>query len=348
MRNENDDHCEIWLARLISNTHLPFLNSIFVKAIMVGFLPSGSLVLFVIIKFYETNIGFLVGYLGIAAWLFFAPYLIWHYDEKLMPDFFNKVRSVINDDDALRKLLVKYDTLFGKKWWNISLPWSGLLCFVVIKNMNLSNVANGIGGYHDPWFWVVLACAFWTGLLSGVGIWGVIITVVAIFDISRYKLFIDPLQPDKLGGLSCFGYYAIGTTLLLSSGCFLVPYAFQVVTGDASLDIYIYIVLIIYSATILISFLLPTIIINNSAKDSRDLYLDEIRKKMNACVDSISSAATIEDKISLHMQRATLRDIYFEHKDVRLYPFEINILIKLITSVGLPLVFMLLQKYILE
>lgn len=345
----NEKQRQIWLVRFTVNIKLfSAINSKAIKSLLMGILSSCPLIVFIVQRHESMDPGFLFSYIGVSIWMLIAPYLIMHYDDELLPVFFNKLRNVLKDHELINVLYTKYDNLFSEKFWIVSVPWSLLMTYIVFSNINTPSTFNGVNGIYDFWYWALILIALWAGLMSGIGIWGVLVTMIGICDISRHRLSVDPLMPDKLGGLSCFGYYAIGTTMLLSSGCLMIPYGFQIILDGASSSLYVYIMLLIFTLSILISFLLPTVIINIRAKASRDLLLDDIRKKIALATKDIEMAKTIEPRLAAYLERSTLRDIYIEHKNVRLYPFETTILIKLITSVLLPIAFTYVQEYLIK
>lgn len=91
--------------------------------------------------------------------------------------------------------------------------------------------------------------------------------MLALRAISKGRILIEPLHVDKLGGLSPVGYYAIGTTLLFSSGSLFLPFiAEAVIVSRGQLNDLILFGMFIYSLFILLSFLYPTTVIHQTAK----------------------------------------------------------------------------------
>jgi hypothetical protein len=309
-------------------------------------LPVGLFVIFLTQRIKNISLPLLFSYVLIFFWMSIAPYLIWLYELNLLPSFFKCGKKLFTDTEEFKAIYQKYLSLFVSKRNLIIIlfPWCAFLLLGWFKSFPILIAQGGFKGYKDPWLLLGTVAVLWVGFLSSQGILGVVTTLglIRALSISEIPIALDPFHPDKLGGLSCFGRYAIGTTLFLSSGSFFLPFAFQVLNKDNSLLVYIGTFLIMM--LILISFLYPTILINRKAKRFRDKILLTISSKINRTYSElVENENHVNEKKKLYLE--ILKDFYNTYQQMSLYPFEIEILAKLVSSVILPLIFLLIQHY---
>lgn len=271
---------KIWVTKIIEST-IPFhvRNPLLASIAKFGIVPD---LIFAILYFYLAGFevmpaDFLVGAILALVWLNVGPFLIWYYDERLLPGFFCKAVEIVPDSQRTTEIAKKYDKLFSQKSWVATLPWTLFLTFLYTHFAQLSPLEMLM--MENLSFWVGLMAVVWAGFLTGIGFFGVMTTMLAIREISQEPLHIDPLHPDKLGGLSCIGYYAIGTTVLFSSGSLFFPLAFELIFMTSAITSHVYAAMSIFSIFVLLSFLYRTIITNHKARSMRDEVLDKLRKR---------------------------------------------------------------------
>ena len=345
------NYSKIWITKIIDSKFpfkfdITFLTSLF----KIGIVPNLIFSIFYLFRHEYITKQFLISYIFALVWLTLGPYMIWYYDEKLLPSFFSKALDIVPSPQKLKLLAEKYDKLFSQKFWIVTVPWTILLFIVWQYSLPTLSAKAGIFGTRDSWYWIGLIGIFWISLLTSIGFWGVLTTLLAIKEISNEQLNIDPFHPDKLGGLSCVGYYAISTTVLFSTGSLFLPAAFQLVAENELLVSYVYLAVSLFSIFVLFSFLLPTVVIHQKAKSVRDNILDKLRKDYHMLAQKIKNKHQIltNENILIYLHLSYLREEYLAYKNVKLYPFEIEIFAKLISSVVLPFVFLLIQNYWLK
>ncbi len=150
----------------------------------------------------------------------------------------------------------------------------------------------------------------------------------------------------------------IGTTTIFAMGSFVIPTAIHLASlsenyvSGGNLLIYFYV--FSYSVTILFSFVYPAHITHKTAQKARNNKLEEIRKtyyelKHNLDVHIQKNTITETYLLELDILRnklQTIREEYADYKNMHLYPFGVNILMQLITSVMLPIIFLSIQSLI--
>lgn len=338
---------KIWVSQILES-RFPFRiqNPILASIVKIGTIPNLTFIIFCAIRYEYITTTFLIAYILGMIWLNLGPFLIWHYDQRLQPDFFKKVSAIVPDQERLNALATKYGNLFRKRFWILTVPWTLIVTAVWVTSISGLALEGGIFGLGDVFYWVWFVIIFITAIVSSIGFWGVLVTILAIRGVSREKsLRIDPLHPDKMGGLSTVGSYAIGTTLLFSSGSLYLPLGFQLASGSELATSFIYLAALLFSAFILLSFLGPTLIVHRRAKSIRNTALGELREKYT----EQSHTLDINDENSMaanicYLKLSRIRSEYLDYQNVKLYPFEVGILVKLITSVVLPLLFLLIKQ----
>lgn len=286
---------------------------------------------------------FVFAYATAAVLLAALPSMIWYYDVCVLTRFAGRMTARVGDEDVLVECAETFDRRFANWYPAVALPWIGLL-FVVLLGSIPTLEAQGIGGPSEPLFWTVAVFFLWGGLLTGIGFHGALVTVSYIATlVDRTRLRIDPYHPDKLGGLSAVGYFAIRTTLLLSSGALLLPLAFELATGTPFQEP-IYAAVVVYVLVIVCSFLYPTWLVNRGAHRVRVERLDELGDEITAIQTDLSSATDhgVDDVVTqLELQR--LQQLYDDYRDIRLYPLSPSIFTQLVGSVLLPLVILFVE-----
>lgn len=337
---------KIWVSKVLES-RFPFRiqNPMLASIVKIGIAPNLFFIIFCAMRYEYITTGFLVGYIFAMIGLNLASFLIWYYDQRLQPDFFNKLSNIVPDQEKANTLATKYGNLFRRRWWILVAPWTSLLICVWATSLDWLSSEGGILGLNDVLYWIWFVIIVLTGMLHGIGLWGVLVTLLAVRAVSKESLRIDPLHPDKMGGLGAIGSYAIGTTLLFSAGSLYLPLGFQLAAGSELVTSFIYLAVLIFALFILLSFLVPTIIVHEKAKSIRNAILYELRNKYNEHIYMIDN--NDENNIATNVSRLKLiqiRNEYLDYQNVKLYPFEVGVFVKLITSVLLPLIFLLIKQ----
>jgi len=172
-------------------------------------------------------------------------------------------------------------------------------------------------------------------------------TVLCIREVGDLNFTIDPLHPDGLGGLSAVGYFAISSTTLFSIGSLGLPFAFDIASSGGSTFV-LYFLVIVYIGMVVLSFVYPTLYINHRAKEIRRKTLEDKRDQIRSLHEKIMSAEDGTDVGLIETKLATSRNEYDEYDNVNLYPMSPSILSKLISSIMLPLFFLLIKTYVVN
>jgi hypothetical protein len=318
----------------------------FMGALRLAIVPDVIFALYVFFRFERFGTSFLVaGLLGLL-WINLGPFMIWYYERRLLPEFFDRLPSLVQNKEALPQLKYKYAKFFASKHLYAAIPWMIIIVSIWLSFYGQLEFA-GIFGVRDPFFWLASIGAAWFAYLTSIGFWGVITTLLCVKEVAEQDLRIDPWHPDKLGGLSSVGYYAIGTTILFSSGSLFLPILFRVISWNAVTILLVLIALVLFSLFIFLSFLVPTLMINRKAVALRNEQLTTLRKQYEMLSQELEQEDV--DDISMIRTYLTLNRISNQYKlleSTMLYPFKVSIVARLVFSVLLPFVFIVLRKYL--
>ena len=331
------DGSAIWVSRLLewAGDRVPG-GPLFAGVLLLGWPPLLLAGFTIAVGWPEMSVTFASAYLVAAVLLAALPSLIWYYDVRLLTRFAGRMTARVEEQSVLVDCAEPYDRRFSRWHPAIVLPWTALLLVVLVGSIPTLET-QGIGGPTALPFWSVAAFFVWGGVLTGIGFHGAIITVsyiVALVD--RTELRIDPYHPDRLGGLSAVGYFAIRTTLLLSSGALLLPLAFELAAGTP-FQAPIYAAVVVYIGVIVASFVYPTWLVNRTAHHVRVKRLDDLGGEINALQRQLENARDHDvADVSTQLELQRLQQLYEDYRQTRLYPMSPSILTQLVGSVLLP------------
>ncbi len=339
---------KIFLTRMLDSKYPYRIKNTFLSSIFkVNLIPNILIGIFFYLRFQYFTPSFIITYLSFFGWLNIGTALVKYYDQTILPRFFLKVKDLIPDESNLKNLIYKYDNRFKSYFWIPALPWCILLTITLFLTKD-NMIRGGIFGFEDIWFWIFYAIFIWECIIAATGIWGVLIMIQALREVSNRELNIDPFHPDKVGGLSSIGNYAIATTVIFSTGALWLPLAFELAYGQDLLNFFVFTVVLTWMVFTFLAFVYPTVHIHNKAVIIQKKILDRLRKEYSSFKKKIL-INNFDDpgKISLYYyQLELLRNEYYDYQNVKLYPFEIKIITKLISSVLLPLLVWLVQSYL--
>jgi hypothetical protein len=334
----------LWVSRFI-DSGFSFSNDFVNSFVKMGWMPVLAYVLWFVVMGSETSLSFQGSFALAVVLLSVAPYLIYRWENTVFPEFFGKVSEIVEDQEALERIRVKYFDFYSSKYVLTIVPWTALFAFILFSATGFLE-SQGIQGYTDPGFMIYLFFILWTGVFTGLGAHLILTTIFCIRAVSEIDFSIYHLHPDGLGGLSSIGYFAIWTTLLSSLGSLALPLAFHF-AARSGMSLLIYALVFIYIGLIAASFFYPTVKVNRRAQELREEELrdhqdriNELERKFNQ--DDLSAEEA--DLIKTRLDEA--REEYRERQNVKLYPLTPKIITKLLGSIILPVAFLLLEIFL--
>jgi hypothetical protein len=343
--HERFDHNSHWVSNKIENGIVGIRNPLLVSILKFS-LPWNILSIIFTVLFWDSiSLSFLYASILALTWVNLAPYLIWYYDERVLPGFFSHLGELISDKDTRDEIAKKYNDFFAKHRVSVASFWT-LATVSIIFVSEPALQSQGMVGTGSIFLWTTYAYAIYVGAVLSHGFVGPVTTILLVRDVTEYELEIDPLHPDNLGGLSNVGYVSIRTTLLFSSASLILPLLFYFSSSGGVSEV-IFAIAGIYILTIFVSFIYPTAIVNRRAQEYRDSVLEDLREEYYRIEQATNDPD--QDELSELNKRLELERVqrnYDNYNSVSLYPLQLNILTQLIGSVILPILFMFVEFYL--
>ncbi|WP_276277243.1 hypothetical protein [Haloarcula regularis] len=132
-------------------------------------------------------------------WVNIAPYLIWYYDERVLPEFFTDLSELLTDEQERADIAKKYNEFFARHRLSVSAFWTvSIASIIYVSEPALTTM--GMSGAGSLFLYTTYAYGIYIGAVLGHGFVGPVTTILLIHEITKYDLEIDPLHPDGLGG----------------------------------------------------------------------------------------------------------------------------------------------------
>lgn len=337
----------IWVTRWIDYLSAVTIDRpLLVGALSIGVVPVLFSCLFFALTWGETTTRYVVTHLLVVSIGVIGPAAIWYWERKVFTRFVEDVRSLTPQTEELERLAGVYSRLLRRRFWILSTLIVALFVGVVLNNMAFFRTV-GVDGVGDPAFWALMAVGLTWGVLVGIGFHLAIVAVLFIRAVGQLELSIEPLHPDGLGGLSAIGSFAIWTTMLISIGSLAFPYVFLLTAEGGSSGALIYAGVGFYVLVIGASFLYPTIYVNRRAQDVREKELDRMRARIRELETQARDPGEhgSTDEVAKRLEIRRLRDEFQDYSTVSLYPLSIGIITRLLSSILLPIFFIVFEMW---
>jgi len=107
----------LWVSRIVDRTRRYVGRPSVAAFVTMGWIPIACSV--VALDPSEASTAFLVGQALACLMVVPAPFDVWYYDERLLPQFFEDIQLITaeDDQDTLERLAIRYDTYYSKYWW---------------------------------------------------------------------------------------------------------------------------------------------------------------------------------------------------------------------------------------
>lgn len=342
---EQFDHNSHWVSKHVESGLFGIENPLLVSILKFS-LPWNILSISYTIVFWDSISGsFLYASILALTWVNIAPYLIWFYDERVLPGFFGHLGELISDADTRNEMSEKYNDFFAQHRISVATFWT-IATVSIIYASEPALQSQGMVGAGSVFLWTTYAYAIYVGAILSHGFVGPVTTILLIREITEYELEIDPLHPDNLGGLSNVGYVSIRTTLLFSSASLILPLLFYFSSSGGISEV-IFVFASIYVFTIFVSFIYPTTIVNRRAQEYRDNVLEDLREEYNRIENATNNPNNDElSELNKRLELERVQRNYDNYNSVSLYPLQLNMITQLIGSVILPILFMFVEFYL--
>jgi hypothetical protein len=338
----------IWLSEIVEWGR-QYTNS----ALLAGLLTAGWIPVVataIAVDPSEADRIFLIGQLLACLMVVIGPFDVWYFDQKLLPGFFQDADDTLisTDDTALSDLSRKYDRYYARYWWVNVAVWVVLVLGVFVVSQSYFE-AQGIQTIVEKAAYLVFFL-YWL-IIAGLRTHAALITVLAIRAFAENaSLDIDPLHPDGLGGLSSVGEFAIQVTLINSLGSFALPLSFEL-AAEVNFGLFVYIGVFLFVLNIILLFAYPTYKMNRRAQEVRENVLEENKQRIREleaqlAIPEEDDEMSIKEHQLLQMEIQRARQGFRDNQNVQLYPLSISIITRLISSIILPILFIIFDIYV--
>lgn len=334
-----------WVAGFLESGPLWLTNNrLFASIIKSGTVPNIYLGVLLAFRWDSMPNSVVMGYICSYIWLNIGPYLIWRFDQRSLPSFRAEVRSILVNETTGDRILLSYCQIFRR--WSLlaALPWA-IFNTVVWAVTSTSTDRLGVFGLSDPLWWLGTLLAGWAGILTGIGFFGVILAVFATSKVSHCGILLEPLHHDNHAGLGCFGRFTIHTTVMFASGALFLPMVIAGIGPSDEMTCFVFLILAAFSGFVILSFATPIYSVHTNAVKIRNKSIDDLVTKYRELSMEISSGRIADTIRSRKCEELTwLYHERWQYRHVRLYPIDVDTIMKLAVSVLLPFVLFLLNK----
>jgi hypothetical protein len=339
---------EIWLSRIVE-WGSQYTQSALVSALVTaGWIPVVATI--IAVDTTEADPLFLIGQVLACVMVVVGPFDVWYFDQKLLPGFFQSADEALTstDDTTLSELSRKYDRYYARYWWANVAVWVVLVLGVFVVSQPYFE-AQGITTLVEKSAYFVFF-VFWL-MIAGLRTHAALITVLAIRSFAEEaKLDIEPLHPDGLGGLSTVGELSIQVTLINSLGSLALPLSFEL-AAEVAFGYFVYVGVLLFILNNVALFAYPTYKMNRRAQQIREQALEENKKRIRELEAKLAMPdegddVSVKEHQLLQMEIQRARQEFRDNQNVQLYPLSISIITKLISSIILPILFILFDIFI--
>lgn len=297
----------------------------------------------------SSSLAFVAAHGLLAVMLSALGYLVWYYDAKLLPAFFDGVEGLLADPADSERLRSKYLRFFRRGYWKTLVVWAPIGPVAFVGNLGYLT-AQGIGGPTTLTFWAYGLFACWTTFFTAIGMHVIFTTLRCVAEVSTLAFDIDPMHYDGLGGMSVIGDFTVRSMGIASIGSLGIPFLFELARGG-SMEWIIYLSVATYVVSLVGLFVYPTVLASRRAERLRENRLETYRERIRAVDAELESLADGTDPesgavLSKELERQRLRQQYDELQSVQLYPLSVGVISRFAGSILLPLLFLVLEQFL--
>lgn len=273
---------------------------------------------------------------------------------------FRAINSVIKNLDESNVLEIDISkierissTLYYRRWRNLLALGSGvcisIAVFVTQPRLSKSWTSSGL----LPNLSITVATLI-VVYMGSILILNLIDNIQILHSILKNKkLNVNPLHPDRCGGLRPLSDYSLKTAYLITLlGFWISVISYQTITQSTKQDYwYIYSIVIVYIFLSLTCFFGPLLTAHRGMEKAKEDVLHEIARQFQADYLEIHSSLT-EDAETLKKRTEKVRELrtfYTMTNEFPVWPFDVQIFRQYLLSVTTPLLSLLiglLQKYL--
>jgi hypothetical protein len=332
----------LWVRKWVDSVESRIGQPVLAGILALGWVPIVLTVAVYVLERETITGSFLFTHSLTASIIVFGPYQAYRYDKHVLPEFFDDIRAVVDEDDRASLDRIREDRIgeFRRRHFPAVFVWTIMVISVLPLNRGYFAAQGIVMGEFSYALYVAFLTNF--GILSGLGLFSGWITVQSIKNVGALTLDLDPLHEDRLGGLSPMGRLAAWTALLIANGSLAIPFSLDMVTTRGGAFI-VYAGIVIYIAVIAVSFLYPLWTVYKQSKAIRRSEVSDCREKIQTLQSQINPPIDDDDpemrEVDIRLQIEQLRSRHQHYQNIRSYPASVEAAGKFAFSVLLPLLF---------
>ncbi len=319
-----------FLSRLFHSKLLASVFTFYVPIIITGYI-------------FQVKYGYKIFSRGVfiaLLWIAFAPLLIQNV-LKLINTFFYTHKHIFRNQGELETLRNnEIKRIQSSRYLLFGLPWGIIISAVILYS-----------SYNDAPFLI----QFWAGIsffilffVSSIGFYGIYVLITMMRNICAADILFNPFHPDKFGGISDFGRFAVKGALYFSSGALVFPLAFEIIAnisnGSNFLTIAIYCLAGFFTSMMFASFLIPILQIKKFVDPKKEHIILDSRDKLDKMIAEFKKGKDLDIKQGVEI----LMYYYFNHSkllEIKDYPWDFRVLIEFGLSFFIPIGVAILQIF---
>ncbi len=325
----------LWILK-IQNSFSNFFKYRLIASLFIFYLP--IVLIGLILQFYYNYSVFSQGIFFALTWLGIAPCLI--------ESAFLHIKNFFESHKALFLDIYEWKDLYKREISRIQsrdflffgIPW-GIITSIVLYFLKYHYAPLLIKIWGISSFFLLF-------LISAIGFWGMYLLVTMMKEICSAKINFNPYHPDRFGGISDFGRFAVKGALFFSSGAMVFPLVFEIAnefhSAQSTLLLIVYILAGIFIMVMIASFILPILEIKKLADKEKEKVILKSRTELDNMIDEFNKEEGLDLKkaieITLHYH---LR--YSKLSEIKDYPWDFRVLLEFSMSFIIPILVTIIQ-----
>jgi hypothetical protein len=282
-----------------------------------------------------------------SSWLWLGPLLVYQWENRFAQFIEDlslragKENWTIQNIIRKSKRMDQFRHLFTISFIIIAAA-SEILGMPVYKELGINE------GWTDVVQWLIIIIVIIVGYTAGIGVWGVIKGTYIVYLVRFTNIQWKPFHHDHTGGILFISNFTLFTTIVFSSGAIIVPFWLEITSELAGLEKVLALSwILIFSACVAVSFIIPTYFLSRLALKRKNDYLDSIggriETKSEELLHGVPPRPGKDNPKTDDTKLEDLMLLYESVSKVLIYPLGLANMVKLVLSVFAPIFIALLD-----
>ena len=275
------------------------------------------------------------------SWIPLGVWSIWYYECVLLGKFKQQSSEIICAEDLCHCNI----GIRPRSREKIAFVWAVIVLIVYFYVNKYCSDRLAFGGLKDVFYILAIMSVSVQAMLTGIGFSLSLNTIWLIKKVyCNCSIVIKPYDSDGRGGLAILKDLCFQTPVLFCSGILYLPILIEVALYLGKLyAIGILVLTFIFSAFLILSYLIPAIFIYKKIKNRIKIELAIIGEKLDALYNKLNSGDNVNDLFSL----ITLnRYLYLDLKEISYHPINTKSVLFIFSQLLQPFMFVLIKIYL--